>query len=210
MDLGLSRKHIQKLAVDEIAVVFYIRLLLNIPLVVIAWCLLAIVADKLLHDKLASITGISGLLVMLLLWLAWTVWTLFIIRRELLQRPRFKLTHTPTFYSWARATQALAIISLMRPLLGGWFSTKTFETITGMAWTLSCLMACFYFVYFVLLLLVWQRPPYAIVRAFLLATLAASMPPPYLGLRSEANVQVPAAESGGSPQMLPLIEKKAY
>lgn len=180
MDIGLGRKHIQKLAVDEIAVVFYIRLLLNLPLACIALALVAIVSEKLLDFKLAALIDVSVLLMLLSLWLAWAIWKLYIIRRELLQRPRTKLVHTPTFYSWAKAAHAFAIVALMRPLLGEWFSAKTFETITGLAWTLSGLMACFYLVYFVLLLLVWERPPFTTVRAFVLAACAASLPPPHL------------------------------
>jgi hypothetical protein len=180
MDIGLSRKHIQKIEVDEIAVVFYIRLLLNIPLVIIASGLLVIVAKKLLDTKLANLTAVSGFFVLLSLWLAWAIWKLCIIRRELLQRPRAQLVHTPTFYSWTRATHVFATVALIRPLMEEWFSAKTFDIITGLAWTLSCLMACFYFVYFVLLLLVWQRPPFSTVCAFVLAALAASFPPPHL------------------------------
>lgn len=180
MDIGLSRKHLQKLAVDEIAVVFYIRLLLNLPLACIVLALVAIVTEKLLDVKLAGLIDVSSLLILLSLWLAWAIWKLCIIRRELLQRPRSKLVHTPTFYSWAKATHVFATVALMRPLLEEWFSAKTFDTITGLAWTLSCLMACFYLVYFVMLLLVWQRPPFSTVCAFVLAALASSLPPPHL------------------------------
>lgn len=180
MDIGLSRKHIRRLAVDEIAVVFYIRLLLNLPLVCITLLLVAIVTEKLLDVKLTNRIDASILLMLLSLWFAWAVWKLFVIRQELLQRPRARLAHTPTFYSWARATHVLAFVALMRPLLEEWFSAKTFDTITGLAWTLSCLMACFYFVYFVLLLMVWQRPPFTTVCAFILAAMAASLPPPHL------------------------------
>lgn len=184
MKLGLRRNDIQKLAVDELAVVLYFRLLLSLPLAGCIALLLVFLADTfsgnaLLKGVLKDRLGMYVLTTMLTLYLSWTLWTLLVIRQELNQRQHQELTHTPTFYSWARATHVLAAVSLLRPLFGSWLSTEPFETAAGLAWVLSALMAGFYLVYFLLLLLVWRRPPLSIVWAFLLALAATMLTPPY-------------------------------
>lgn len=109
---------------------------------------------------------------------AWFAWALRDVRNELLHRPQVELKHTPTFYSWARFTQAFAIISLARPVLKASGNLNdVLIWITGMTWVLSCLMGGFYFVYFIIMALVRQWPPMTLVRAFLLACASAFFPP---------------------------------
>jgi hypothetical protein len=184
MNLGLSRNRIQQLAVDELAVVLYFRLLLNLPLAGGVAFLLVNLADTFSGNALSEgvLKGHMGMCVwttLLILYLAWALWALLVIRQELNQRQHQELTHTPTFYSWARSTHVIAAISLLRPLFGTWLSSEAFEYAAGLAWVLSALMAGFYLVYFLLLLLVWRRPPLSIVWAFLLALAATMFTPPY-------------------------------
>ncbi len=179
MKLGLRRNDIRQLATDELAVVLYLRLLfINLPFAgIVAIAMMELANITLGEDALKDRRSMFLLAVTLTLYFAWTFRVFFVIRQELRQREHRDLTHTPTFYSWARATHVLAIVSLMRPLFGHWLSSQPFETAAGLAWVLSALMAGFYLVYFVLLLLVWQRPPGSILWAFLLALAAASFPP---------------------------------
>ncbi len=177
MDLGLTRKHIQKLAVDELSVVLYIRLLLNVPVAAVSSFFLAMLIHVWLPEEGKEATGMIILWLMLVLYSGWLVSTLLVIRQELLKRERKSLIHTPTFLSWAKAAHVFALISLARPWLKNWFPIEGLEWVTGMSWVLSCLMAGFYFIYMILLMLVKQLPPFVIVRAFLLAVAAASVPP---------------------------------
>jgi hypothetical protein len=184
--LSLRRNDIQKLATDELAVVLYLRLLfINFPLAGIVAFLLVNLADTFSGNALSEgvLKGHMGMCVwatLLILYLAWALWALLVIRQELRQRQHQELMHTATFYSWAKATHILAISSLLRPLFENWLSSEPFEAAAGLAWVLSGLMAGFYLVYFVLLLLVWQRPTWSIFWAFLLALTAAAFPPPHV------------------------------
>ena len=179
MNLGLSRNHIRRLVVDELAVVLYFRLLLNLPLFVIVGIALIRLVNILWNDALEGHWWSTMKTIVLTLYLSWTLWTLLIIRQELSQRDHQELTHTPTFYSWAKATHVLAAISLLRPLFASWLSLSAvvFDTAAIYAWALSSVMAGFYLVYFLLLLLVWRKPPLSIALAFVLALAAAIFRP---------------------------------
>ncbi len=177
MNLGLRRNDIQKLPTDQLAVVLYLRLLfINLPIALIVASGILQLADSIGGYALDGRRGMFVLTVTLALHLAWTFYILFVIRKELRQREHQELTHTPTFYALAKVTHYLAAFSLLRPLFGSWTTSYSFEAAAGLAWWISTFMAGFYLVYFVLLLLVWKRPPLSIAVAFLLAVVAAIYP----------------------------------
>lgn len=177
--LSLRRKDIKRLAVDELAVVFYLRLLFNVALAGLVGLAVMRLADILWNDALEGHRFMFFLAVSLTVYLAWTLHTLFVIRQELRQRDHQTITHTPTFYSWAKATHVVAAFSLLHPFFDTWLAAKPFETAAAFAWVSSCLMAGFYLVYFLFLMLLWRRPPWSIMVAFLLALTAAMLPPSY-------------------------------
>ena len=178
MNLGLRRDDIRKLPTDQLAVVLYLRLLfINLPLTGIVAIAMLELVDRLWSDALDGRRGMFLLTATLVLYLSWTFYILFVVRMELRQREHQELTHTPTFYSLAKATHCMAAFSLLRPLFGTWVTSYPFEVVSSFAWVISVFMAGFYLVYFVLLLLVWKRPPLSIAVAFLLAIAAAMYPP---------------------------------
>ncbi len=182
MNLWFTKSRLQALAVDEMAVVLYLRLLINvIPACVlgsgIALGLLEL-GRELWPSMDFSFNGAALLWGSITVYCLWFVCALRNVRNELLHRPKAELQHTPTFYTWARFTQVFAVISIARPVLK--VSTNLNDLliwITGMAWVLSCLMAGFYIVYFILIALVKQWPPMTLIRAFLLACASAFFPP---------------------------------
>ncbi|HBJ83516.1 MAG TPA: hypothetical protein DDZ88_06535 [Verrucomicrobiales bacterium] len=190
--MELHRKRIQELDVDELAVVLYIRLVFHVLLGVVAMIMGFLASQALLPEAWNEFAARVVMGVVGALYFGWAVRTLWVIRQELRTRERHALTHTPTFYSWARATHVFAFASLTRPLLSTWTDGKALlDWVTGMGWVMSCLMAGFYLLYFLLLFLVWQRPPFVIVRAFILALAAAMVPPPDLAIRGEPPIQEP-------------------
>ncbi len=174
MDLSLKPEQLRKLAVDELAVVLFLRIVFHACLCYLAGLAflggLMLLPDTWLRDShklvIAAGCAVAGLL-------GWAGWKLVVVRRELSERTRFVLHHTPTFELWARGTQVAAVVALLQPLLYRWFPVGWFERLGVCAWMGSCLMAGFYLLYFFLLALVRQPPPWVTVAACILAVAAA-------------------------------------
>lgn len=82
MDLSMGQKQLQKLAIDEMAVVLYLRLLFNVLLCLMAALGLTFLTQWVLGLK-ADTTDILFVSTMVLLYMSWAIWTLRKIRVEL-------------------------------------------------------------------------------------------------------------------------------
>ncbi len=166
MTVSLTRKDLQKLAADEMAVVLYLRLLFNLPLAAVVGLLLGFITGCFSGDD----PGGKAVLPMLYfgggIYVFWLVWTLWAIRLELNARPATSLTYTPTFRLWGRFAKGVAIVSMSRHLLRD-TPLQTNLTWLGMgAWILSCLMAGFYFSYMLIMLVMLRLPSLGLLSDF--------------------------------------------
>lgn len=175
--LELTRSRIQRLAVDELSVVLYLRLILNVPMAgLLSWLFLEGVY-WLFPGWLIFPAWQATLLLAGIYYLAWLVWVMAVIRSELRGREKRELMHTPTFRMWTNVTQILAVTALARSFFNDGFIHSFVNWAMGMAWVLSCVMAGFYLVYFILLWMSGHWPSFATICAFMLAVAAACVPP---------------------------------
>jgi hypothetical protein len=167
MVVSMTRKDLQKLAADEMAVVLYLRLLFNLPLAAVLGLMLGYVSGCFGGNDSGDKAVLPALCFGGAAYVLWLVWTLWAIRRELTTRSALNLSYTPTFRLWGRFAKGVALVSMARHLLRGTSLDAGLTWMGGMAWVLSCLMAGFYLSY-MLILLVMQRPPsFGIVSDFL-------------------------------------------
>lgn len=167
MTVSLSRKDLQKLAADEMAVVLYLRLLFNVPLAAVLGLLLGYVTSCFNGDDSADKAVFPMLYIGGGAYVSWLIWTLWAIRRELASRPATSWAYTPTFRLWGRFAKAVAAVSMFRHLLRNTTLEAGFTWLGGMAWVLSCLMVGFYLCYMLILLVMQRLPSFGILSDFL-------------------------------------------
>lgn len=168
MNLALTRYQLRKLAIDEMAVVLYLRLVfLHLPVAVILGFTLGYLTGGFRMDEPAH----KGLLATLCwgsaVFAAWLIWVLWDIRKELLSRPSLAITYTPTFLLWGRFAKGVVFLSLCRHLLR---DPDMHDLIVGFgmgAWMLSCLMAGFYFTYMLIVVVMGRLPSFGTLSVFL-------------------------------------------
>lgn len=182
MKISITKQNLKILAIDEIAVVLYVRLALNLfpalfigmvvnlpVFLVLSW--VAPSFDTRNHPS-------SMMFGPVIVHAAWAVWMLYDIRQEVRHRPMGELTHTPTFYSWARYTQILSALSLASPLLRTAHDLNSIlDQVVFVSWLVSCIMGGFYLSYIILMVLIRRRPPMSVIWALLLASGSAFFPP---------------------------------
>jgi len=182
MNLLITKQNLKVLDVDEIAVVLYVRLALNLFPAFFIGVVLNVPLHMVLSLAWPSFDYRSEPSSMfwgpVMVHLAWFAWMLFDVRQEVKDRPLIEITHTPTFYSWARHTQILSVISLVSPLLRtAHHLNAVLDQVVFGSWMVASIMGGFYLIYIVLMVLIQRRPPMSVIWALLLACGSAFFPP---------------------------------
>jgi len=182
MTLLASRRSFSALAVDEIAIVIFVRLLVNMVPSVLLGLIASVIAKQYLPSLTNGALGTLSFSVMGAVYGGWLILMFWNARCVIATRPPDDVHRVDTLRRWGRFAQVVAVISWLRYVIPqGVGIEKGLLWLCDMAWILSCLMFCFFCTYAVLLALSRQLTGFWVVRAALFSTASAFFPPENMG-----------------------------